>query len=570
MLTTEIFSSTETAILFPHPKARPDARWHQALDLEERTLGLVRGAALLSVDDERATLHLLRWRGQPPFADDDTWRRRLAASRLTPELFQALAGETPDSLAERTGATPPWLVEIEHAWAEPFEPVPWPDGARFDGTRFDATPSLSLAEPFAGRAWRRLVTSLEDVARRFAAPFDPHLAAWMMLGHLPSLLSPMIGPVLTGEGLERQPLHDPETAAAVLRRYPVLARELVRRIGQWENTSLEMLTHLATDVAHLRRALAAGDEIGTLIAVRPLSEPQRNGRRSCELRFDSGLRLVYQPRSMALDRTFQSLLRWVGGRGFEPAFRPLAIVDRGDHGWRHFIEESPHVSRRERRFFHLRHGAHLALLDLLGGRGFRPAKLIAAGEHPTLIDFETLFHPPYNSPHGARGPAEPRPRLDEYGGVLTGAAADLREGFERLCRLLARHRDELLAPRGPLAAFADAEVRVRVRPASSYAKLLEESFAPRLLTDGLVRQRHFDRLWAETVERRSVERRSVERLIPAEDADLRRGDQPYFTSRPGSRDLWTSRGERYADFFAESALSGVQRRLERLGAENGI
>ena len=58
------------------------------------------------------------------------------------------------------------------------------------------------------------------------------------------------------------------------------------------------------------------------------------------------------------------------------------------------------------------------------------------------------------------------------------------------------------------------------------------------------------------------------RVFPAERADLLQGDIPLFTTRPGTRDLWTAAGERLADFFAQSGLEQVRQHLGRLGDED--
>jgi type 2 lantibiotic biosynthesis protein LanM len=60
----------------------------------------------------------------------------------------------------------------------------------------------------------------------------------------------------------------------------------------------------------------------------------------------------------------------------------------------------------------------------------------------------------------------------------------------------------------------------------------------------------------------------LRRLIPAELIDLRNGDIPVFTSRPDSRELWSSTGERIGDFFAAPAMTIVRDGLSRLGEED--
>jgi class II lanthipeptide synthase len=142
-------------------------------------------------------------------------------------------------------------------------------------------------------------------------------------------------------------------------------------------------------------------------------------------------------------------------------------------------------------------------------------------------------------------------------------AGEVAAGFAAAYRLLARERDALLAPDGPLARFAADPVRAVLRPTQLYALLLGESFHPDVLRDALDRDLLLDRLWVEV-----DERPALARIIAAEHGDLAAGDVPAFAARPDSTDLWTSRGERIPGFFAEPALAAVCRRLRGLGEED--
>src|SRR5262249_44787367 len=74
------------------------------------------------------------------------------------------------------------------------------------------------------------------------------------------------------------------------------------------------------------------------------------------------------------------------------------------------------------------------------------------------------------------------------------------------------------------------------------------------------RDRLFDRLWV------AVEHLPhLARVVTAERDDLLRGDIPYFTTRPASRDVWTSTGAPIADYLEETGLSLVRRRVLQLG-----
>lgn len=150
--------------------------------------------------------------------------------------------------------------------------------------------------------------------------------------------------------------------------------------------------------------------------------------------------------------------------------------------------------------------------------------------------------------------------------TLNGTDVDILEyldailaGFTRMYRLLVKCKDELLSTDGPLAQFAGDETRAVVRPTITYGLLLSESFHPDMLRDALDRDRHFDRLWLGV-----VDRPRLNRLIVAECADLQQGDIPVFTTRPNSRDIWSSSNERIADFFDETSFERVRRRLHQL------
>lgn len=156
--------------------------------------------------------------------------------------------------------------------------------------------------------------------------------------------------------------------------------------------------------------------------------------------------------------------------------------------------------------------------------------------------------------------AQNRPSVD-------GAEADLAlhipavlSGFRDAYRAIAGGRAELTAADGIIDAFADVEVRTILRPTQLYATLVKEGTHPDLLRDALDGDRHFSFLWAV-----SAGVPGLVSVVPSELADLWAGDVPLFTSRPGSRDLHTSRGVRFADFFAVSGLDRVRTKLASLG-----
>ncbi|GAA2803738.1 type 2 lanthipeptide synthetase LanM family protein [Kitasatospora sp. CM 4170] len=153
--------------------------------------------------------------------------------------------------------------------------------------------------------------------------------------------------------------------------------------------------------------------------------------------------------------------------------------------------------------------------------------------------------------------------------VLDGAAADparyadsLVAGFRAGYDLITERRAELTAPGGPVRAFADAELRVVLRPTRLYGVLLDELTDPGLLRDAAERDLALDGL-------ESVPAPGGEGLRPGahERADLWAGDVPLFTHRPRERAVQggPTSGERAGD-LAAPALDQVLTKIAGMGA----
>ncbi|MEU6614784.1 type 2 lanthipeptide synthetase LanM family protein [Streptomyces parvus] len=330
-------------------------------------------------------------------------------------------------------------------------------------------------------------------------------------------------------------------------------------------------------------------------------DSHRGGRSVMLLRFADGTRLVYKPRPLAAHRHFNSLVEWFGSLPGAPDLRVLRVLDRGDYGWAEFVAERPCASGAETRQFYRRQGALLALLHALDGTDLHHENLIACGPHPVLVDVETLFHPAlgparsadpaaralHDSVHrvgllpqllvgdttaldmsaigGGRAASSPietadwaetgtdRMRLVRRAGRFTESAnrprlgaetADpsaytdaLCDGFRAGYTAIHDHRDELLAPDGPLRRFAGDEVRVVPRPTWTYTTLLDESTHPDLMRDAAERHRVLSLLRTPLL--------GVPALSGVEDeeiAELWCGDVPVFATRPGSGRLWSGTG----------------------------
>lgn len=625
--------------------------WYQASTLAERAAtlkGVAPDALAPEFDAERAAERLREWRSQSPFNEGSLFETRLALDGVTEEELRRLLGESAEALRARFASAPAWLEEIAEAYRPDASAPPEEGHTRPQWTA--RYPLLSIAEPLIRRGAERVRDAVEELRREHeAAPFNPADMVAALFQNLPVPLFTMLGRTLAlelnvarlqgrleGDTPEERfknffaQLRQPEKALALLEEYPVLARQLAACVDRWANVSIEFTRRLCADWASIRELLLPG-EPGLVKSVQAgAGDSHRGGRSVAVVEFEDGRRLVYKPRSLKVEIRFQELLGWLNERGDHSPFRTLKILDCGEYGWTEFVSAQSCRSADELRRFYERQGGYLALLYALEATDFHYENLIAAGEHPVLIDLESLFQPrvtgldlaraeqPGLSPMvysvlrvgllpqriwfkendsegldlsgmgGQSGQLSPnavpywedegtdqmrlarqrlplpasqnRPKLDG-GEVNVLAYADaFTQGFTSVYRTLLARRDELTDEGGLISRFAEDEVRSILRPSRGYALLVSEAFHPDLFRDALERERFLDRLWVGT-ERRP----DFIRVIMAERADLEQGDIPVFTTRPGSRDLWTSRGERVAEFFEETGLSLVKSRFRHLG-----
>src|SRR5699024_3493642 len=102
-------------------------------------------------------------------------------------------------------------------------------------------------------------------------------------------------------------------------------------------------------------------------------------------------KLIYKPRSLAIDQHFQEFLSWMNDKGAKPKFKIMKVIDRTTYGWQEFIETKECMELEQVSRFYQRQGGFLAISYLLNATDFHSENIIASGEHPFFIDLESLF-----------------------------------------------------------------------------------------------------------------------------------------------------------------------------------
>lgn len=396
---------------------------------------------------------------------------------------------------------------------------------------------------------------------------------------------------------------------ALLDRYPVAARLLGTVATLWVDAVAELLARLAADRDEVERTLAGGRALGPAVdATASISDPHEGGRGVVILGFADGTRVVYKPRPLDMEGIFGELLAWLSADPSVPSLRTLALVERPTHGWLEYASPAACDDDAAAGRFFQRCGALLAVAYALNGSDFHFENLIAAGEHPLLIDLETLIGPRFElveqlAEQGLGGEAARRRlvnsviatrmlptlkcdaahRVDDVGALgrrelgppghnvprvgdephhATAYAADVIAGFDAAYRSLLARRARLGDAGGFLDRLRGRRVRFILRNTSLYATAIERTLHPRWLRDGAERAFELDVL-ARTMLPLD-ERPAIWPALAAEQASLEQLDVPYFAVATDSRDLPLPTGEVVRDVFRASAHEEVRRRLDAL------
>ncbi|MFY0525587.1 type 2 lanthipeptide synthetase LanM family protein [Archangium gephyra] len=628
----------------------PESVWYRALSLLERAATLPEGSTP-PVDAGLAQKRMKRWRSRPPMDQEALFSRRLATDGLTEARFFQLLGEPPEVVRDRSAGLPRGLktfLRTLDRHGEPLPAMPLPPGV----LRRPDSAFLVAVAPLVHDGLERLRAGLRGLLERYPeAPFTLETAEATLFAPLPSELLQLLGRTLVLElnvarleerleGTSAQErfasfvrwLKHPVSARGLFEEYTVLARRLGHQVDTWVEVSLELMERLCADWPMLREALSPGKEPGRLVRVRGgVGDVHRGGRSVRMLVFESGLHVVYKPRSLAIDAHFQELLAWVDRRGNPTPFRRLRVMDQGAYGWMEFAETAPCETEEQVGRFYQRLGAFLALLYALEATDFHFQNIVASGEHPVLVDLESLLHPHLpvvdeGSAQQARqemfdsvlrvgllpqrvwanaesagidisglasigGQVSPRavPRLEGSGTDEMHIARKrqvMPEGHNRPT-LQGQNVDTLAQTDALLAGFTRMYELLRTGRDAMLAKdgplwrmrddEVRVLMRPTLLYTSVLEDSLHPDVMRDALDRdRFLDRlwTDTERfpfipaIVRAEREALEQGDVPLFTTRPGSLDVWAADNSRIPGVFAEEGLTLVRRRLEQFGPED--
>ena len=409
----------ETFVQSNRPKSQALAAWYHALTLPERITThlsrLYEEAPTPPLEIEVGQKRLQRWKEQIAFRQEGRFAERLALDELIEEDLLTLLAESAEALQERIPTHLPWVEELLQAFTDTArkEDFALPQ----DGFDPHHLALLTILKPLLNNGVRRIQTTIQTLHITYThLPFDPErILPLLLISISEQLISLFIKTAVLELNVARVEGHlhgtTPEERfqdfvqqvvrqkgiPPLLEEYTVLTRQLVESIDNWVIREQELLTRLCTDWEQICSTFTPEQQPGQLIEIHEgVGDTHRGGRSVTILTWSSHFRLVYKPHSLAIDNHFQEMLVWLNEHGQQPPLRTFAVLNKETYGWTEFLRAAPCSSPEEVERFYQRQGSYLALLYALEAVDFHAENVIAMGEHPMLIDLESLFHPLIN------------------------------------------------------------------------------------------------------------------------------------------------------------------------------
>lgn len=336
------------------------------------------------------------------------------------------------------------------------------------------------------------------------------------------------------------------------------------------------------------------------------------------LTFENGRKVIYKPRNLGIEDAFQKLLvvynGWVDD---DRRLKTMRVINCEDHGIVEFIK---HIRCDEstKSKYYFRCGELLAILYSLNASDMHFENLIACGEHPVIIDCETVISPffvrheteldrlekadslkrigllpvyigkgknktevsgfgavqgqktpykVYKMENSGRGDARLVYDYQKFetgenrvSDVLTEADKnDIRRGFMYGYEVILRNKQEY--GRTIVELFSDVEIRVLLKNTANYSTMLNVLYNPDMLMD-------------ETSPKVLLCRDYISEGDP-DDADvyklennaLLRGDIPYFYTKVNGHDLFSD-NVILREYFNIDPMTQVERKIKMMSEED--
>lgn len=186
-------------------------------------------------------------------------------------------------------------------------------------------------------------------------------------------------------------LKDKEYVKKLFEIYPCLERLVLESIHNLSINYINIIERLEADHKLIVENICGGADFNRVINIHAdISDSHKRGKTVFILDLDNGIKIVYKPRSLKIEDSYQRFLEYVS-KGCKYDMGYFKVVDCGEYGWEEFVEYKTCHKRDEIERYYYRFGVLIFCNYILNTNDLHEENLIAAGEYPIIIDAETIL-----------------------------------------------------------------------------------------------------------------------------------------------------------------------------------
>lgn len=173
----------------------------------------------------------------------------------------------------------------------------------------------------------------------------------------------------------------------LLEQFPLLKSVVSLWTKDYINHVLRLQARLETDFQEIQKRM--GKAPGKIAHIDSGASDLHNGQCVHIITFENGVKIVYKPRSLQLDRIWQEYLQDMAEKSGIGAFRVPWILQKKGYGYEEFMEHTPVACEKDFSLYFYRCGFLLGIAYVLQSSDLHGENLIACGNCPVLVDLET-------------------------------------------------------------------------------------------------------------------------------------------------------------------------------------
>ncbi len=185
--------------------------------------------------------------------------------------------------------------------------------------------------------------------------------------------------------------------------YCVLARMLWNETQQFINNIRELVERLIESKAELLNWLPESKELHITSLHFGEGDTHQRGRSVAIITVNSDFKIVYKPKNLQIVKAYRALVERANEESYVLDMKLAPSIIKENYAFEQFMDTMPCTTEDEVQKYYQRFGQTLGLMYMLHGNDLHMENVIAAGEHPYVVDLETIFQTliSYDYPHSA-------------------------------------------------------------------------------------------------------------------------------------------------------------------------